>query len=907
MKFAHFSVGLLALFSPLAAAWSKEDREIFRIRDEIAKYEPDSSATFYNILGIPPSASLDDVTKAYRKMTRSLHPDKVKQHMRTQAGKDKKSGLNVKPPTPAEIKTAVKKAGEAQARLSLMANILRGPERDRYDHFLSNGFPLWKGTDYYYNRYRPGLGTVIVGLFLVVGGGFHYLTLYMSWKRQQEFVQRYIKFARDTAWGGGLNMPGVEAAPPPPPPPPAPASDDEEGPPMPTNRRERRMQQKATKRDGGRTTGGKKARKAQALSGSATPVAEGPTGARKRVVAENGKILVVDSLGDVYLEEEDQEGEVHEFLLDPNELLRPSIMDTAVFRAPVWLFNLSVGRFLPNKASDVEFDDAADEEDSDVPQRTPSTDSAGEDFELLDKSTDSLSKAKASGAQQGKANKRRGRKSRSADKPGPRAGPDDGFRNSPAQAQARDDAAGETVASDEARCGRVLSRTTKYESSWLRRISTPKNCRWDDKAPPALTMMHCLLFAMASTFTVANLYYNQPILNKIAADFGVTYEQSSQVATLMQAGYAAGLVFVLPLGDILERRPFIISLILATATLWIGLCVTDNFALFRALSFICGATTVTPQLMLPLVGDFAPPKRKASLLAIVVSGLMLGLLMARLLSGVVSNFTSWRNIYWFSCGAQYLLACVLFCFMPDYPSTNPDGLNYLRALWSIPYMMVTEPVLIQACLIAFTISTIFTSFWTTLTFLLASPPYEYSSLQIGLFSLTGLVTILSIPLIGRLIDRFAPLMSTISAQVLALIGTVVGTLIGTFTVAGPIVQAIGIDLGVQTAQVANRAAIFNINPRARNRVNTAYMTLAFAGQLTGTAVGNRLYASGGWKRSGACSIAFVGISILISLARGPRETGWVGWRGGWPLRRDAAPPAARENEETRREKSEGKV
>lgn len=385
---------------------------------------------------------------------------------------------------------------------------------------------------------------------------------------------------------------------------------------------------------------------------------------------------------------------------------------------------------------------------------------------------------------------------------------------------------------------------------------------------------------------MANLYYNQPILNKIAADFKVTYEESSQVATLLQSGYAAGLVFVLPLGDIVERRPFIISLVVVTATLvslslttphgwpvtslthtqWIGLCVTNDFTLFRALSFICGATTVTPQLMIPLVGDFAPPRRKASLLAIVVSGLMLGLLMARLLSGVVSNYTGWRNIYWFSCGAQYLLALVLFLFMPDYPSTNPDGLGYLRALWSIPYMMVTEPVLMQSCLISFTLSTIFTSFWTTLTFLLASPPYGYSSLQIGLFSLTAVATIVSIPLIGRLIDRFVPLLSTIAGQVLALAGTLVGTFISKSTVAGPIVQAIGVDIGLQTSQVANRAAIFSINPRARNRVNTAYMAMAFVGQLTGTAVGNKLYADGGWTRSGTCSSKSRFVNSLTAFA-----------------------------------------
>lgn len=257
--------------------------------------------------------------------------------------------------------------------------------------------------------------------------------------------------------------------------------------------------------------------------------------------------------------------------------------------------------------------------------------------------------------------------------------------------------------------------------------------------------------------------------------------------------------------------------------------------------------------MIPLVGDFAPAHRKAAWLSVVVSGLLFGMLVARLLSGVVSNYTSWRNIYWFSCGAQYLLGVLLYFFMPDYPSTNPEGLNYFKALWSIPYMMVTEPVLIQACLIAFTMSCIFTSFWTTLTFLLASPPYEYSSLTIGLFSLLGIVAMICVPIYGRFVDRYVPLFSIVIGQVIVLVGSIIGTSIGTFTVAGPILQAVGLDLGIQTAQVANRAAIFTINPKARNRVNTAYMALAFSGQLTGTAVGNALYADGGWRWSGGCS------------------------------------------------------
>lgn len=264
--------------------------------------------------------------------------------------------------------------------------------------------------------------------------------------------------------------------------------------------------------------------------------------------------------------------------------------------------------------------------------------------------------------------------------------------------------------------------------------------------------------------------------------------------------------------------------------------------------------------MIPLVGDFAPPQRRGALISIVTSGVLGGMLVARLLSGVVANYTSWRNIYWFACGAQYFLAVILYFLMPDYPSANPGslegGLGYLKALWSIPCIFVQEPVLVQASLIIFCMLCVFTCFWTTVTFLLASSPYFYSPLTIGLFSLLTIPAIIGVPLYGRVIDRFVPQFSIGIGVSVMLVTVIIGTWTGNLSVVGPVIQGVGIDLGVQIVQVANRSAIFDIRPKAKNRVNTSYMAAAFVGQLSGTALGNRLYAMDGWTASGSLSSTY---------------------------------------------------
>lgn len=302
--------------------------------------------------------------------------------------------------------------------------------------------------------------------------------------------------------------------------------------------------------------------------------------------------------------------------------------------------------------------------------------------------------------------------------------------------------------------------------------------------------------------------------------------------------------------------------------------------------------------MLPLVGDLAPPNRRAAALSIVVSGLMMGVLIARVLSGTISNFVTWRAVYWMALGLQYLIFVLLWLFMPDYPATNP-GMNYFRVLFDVFKMLTMHPILVQACLAGLLCMAPFTSFWTTLTFLLAGQPYNYNSLTIGLFGLLGISGMVFAPLYARFVtDRFIPHFSVLCGLCISLIGVVIGTYVGTFSVSGPILQAILMDFGNQTAQIANRSSIYSIEPKRRNGVNTAFMVAVFCGQLIGTASGNHIYAAAGWIGQGSASVGFIASAVLVMLVRGPWETRWVGWRGGWSMSKKDKNSADGKNAET---------
>lgn len=288
-------------------------------------------------------------------------------------------------------------------------------------------------------------------------------------------------------------------------------------------------------------------------------------------------------------------------------------------------------------------------------------------------------------------------------------------------------------------------------------------------------------------------------------------------------------MLISPLGDLLRRRSLILCIVAISTCLTIGLAVTSKLIVFEALSFLVGVLTVTPQILIPLAADLAPEKRRASAISVVLSGLLFGILIARVLAGVIAEFVSWRVVYYFAIGVQTLVLVGSYLMLPDYPSKNAD-LTYVNILWTMAKFSVTEPILIQACLINLASSACFSNFWVTLTFLLGGPPYNYSTLAypssslrngaptdaspvifrlvIGLFGLVGMAGVAMGPFVGRVIDRLIPWYASLCGVLMLLVFQAIQTSAGGINVGAVIIAAFGLDIFRQMLQVSLTTAVF---------------------------------------------------------------------------------------------------
>ncbi|TFY82166.1 hypothetical protein EWM64_g1844 [Hericium alpestre] len=380
------------------------------------------------------------------------------------------------------------------------------------------------------------------------------------------------------------------------------------------------------------------------------------------------------------------------------------------------------------------------------------------------------------------------------------------------------------------------------------------------------------------------------------------FSRVSRVPTLLQAGYVVGLLFITPMGDLVRRRPLVIASVAISASLSIGLASTGSVVAFEALSFLTGVFTVASPILIPLAADLAPPERRASAMSIVLSGYLLGIVIARVLAGVIAEFSSWRIVYYVAVGVQYAACLGLYAFCPDYPAKNTD-ITYFGILWTMAKLAVTEPLLVQTYLILLLSDVSYITFWVTLTFILGQSPYHYSTLVIGLFGLIGLFGVSMAPLIGRFIDRLVPWYSALLGTILLITFWAIETGAAGINIAAVVVVCLGLDFSDTMQQLSLMSSVLSIEEGARSRLNAVIILAVrpqlyhnfvkltiyqkFIGQLIGTSVSTKIYVDDGWRPAAAFGLGCMGLQLLLLLLRGPhceRYT-WLGYQGGYGWRR----------------------
>lgn len=364
------------------------------------------------------------------------------------------------------------------------------------------------------------------------------------------------------------------------------------------------------------------------------------------------------------------------------------------------------------------------------------------------------------------------------------------------------------------------------------------------------------MMAIASGAAVANLYYNQPLLGVIAQSFRVPEHSTALIPMLTQIGYALGILFIVPLGDLLERRRLILTMLGATAIALLAAAISPNLTWLVVASLAIGMTTLVAQLIVPFAAQMAKPQQGGKVVGTIMSGLLIGILLARTVSGFVGATLGWRAMYWLASGLMVVLAIVLSRSLPkSQPSLQ---VPYPRLMGSLFGLIREKPLLREASLSGAMSFGAFNAFWSTLVFLLAQPPYHYGSEVTGLFGLVGVAGAAAAPIVGKMADKGSPKRTV----ALGLATTTLSFLVFWIfwhQIWGLIAGVILLDLGVQTTMVSNQARIYSLPPEFHSRLNALYITFYFMGGALGSFLGAYGWRYWGWN--GVCAVALLMLAI----------------------------------------------
>lgn len=361
--------------------------------------------------------------------------------------------------------------------------------------------------------------------------------------------------------------------------------------------------------------------------------------------------------------------------------------------------------------------------------------------------------------------------------------------------------------------------------------------------PAKLSNRLVVVMAIATGAIVANLYYAQPVLHEVARTFDVGSAAAAVVVTCTQVGYAAGLVLVVPLGDLYARRP-LVALVFCLAALSLVMCaLAPDLWLFEVGSVAAGAASVAGQVMIPFAADLAAPERRGRVVARLMTGLLTGILLARTVSGAVAQVAGWRAIYWISAGAMVAFAALLWRILPR-EGARPH-VPFGRMVASSFRLLVDEPMLRRRAWHGAWVFAAFSVLWTSLAFLLSGPPYHYSNVVIGLFGLAGVAGVGAANLAGKLADADRTPVTTVVCAVL-LTGSFALLAAGRTSLGMLLAGIVVLDIGTQGMQITNQAVIYALRPEARSRINSAYMFCYFVGGAVGSVAAGSVLAAAGW-------------------------------------------------------------
>ena len=378
---------------------------------------------------------------------------------------------------------------------------------------------------------------------------------------------------------------------------------------------------------------------------------------------------------------------------------------------------------------------------------------------------------------------------------------------------------------------------------------------------PELTPSLLWVMTIATGLIVANLYYNQPLLDDMARTFHVGSGKAGQVGGLTQLGYATGMLFIAPLADMIRRKKLImVCLALATfALVFVGMSPGINLLIIA--SYFVGIFSLIPQLLVPMTAHLAKPAERGSKIGFVMSGLLLGILLSRTISGFVGAHFGWRAMFYIAAGIMVVIWALLFFLLPE---VEPEYNGTYKALMrSMVTLVKEEPALRVASIRGALCFTCFSAFWVTLTFLLRENFNKGSDIA-GLFGLVGAAGALAASFMGKLSDKMDAYKLSLLTLLLIVV-SFIGFIFSAHSIWGLVVWVIVLDMGVQATHISNQSLIFALKPEARNRINTVYMVAYFIGGGVGTYLASQAWAH--YKWTGVCilGIALSSIAVIVHL------------------------------------------